>query len=290
VNRTRIEYAEFTWNPITGCLNNCPYCYARKIAERFKGGGYGKEMGMFIFKYKDDVFKAPYELEEEQLAGEKNGWYRDAPYPFGFEPTFHKYRLDEPQQVKKPSIIFVGSMADMFGDWVPEEWITQVFEACKKAPQHVYLFLTKNPDRYAELAQRGLLPSGDNFWYGNTITGRDAVYCFDGIGAGGVEQGKVFNTFISHEPLLGKIDSGGFYPTNPDWVIVGAMTGAGSKQYKPREEWIVDMRRDCAKHGIPMFEKDNLRSVFVDNEYVNQCHLPKEYPKAITDWLKRGGK
>ncbi|MFR1061782.1 MAG: DUF5131 family protein [Enterocloster sp.] len=59
-------------------------------------------------------------------------------------PTFHKYRLNEYQN-KKSRNIFVCSMADLFGEWVPDEWIEEVFEACDNAPQHNYLFLTKNP-------------------------------------------------------------------------------------------------------------------------------------------------
>ena len=89
-------------------------------------------------------------------------------YPFGFEPTFHKYRLDMPQKLKQSKNIFVGSMADIFGEWVPDEWIEEIFKACEKSPQHNYLFLTKNPKRYKELAEKELLPLSDNYWYGTT--------------------------------------------------------------------------------------------------------------------------
>ncbi|MCL2461960.1 MAG: phage Gp37/Gp68 family protein, partial [Defluviitaleaceae bacterium] len=82
----------------------------------------------------------------------------DAPYPFYFKPTFHRYRLGEPARMKKPKNIFVCSMADMFGDWVPDEWIKAVFEACEAIPRHRYLFLTKNPARYKALAMAGKLP------------------------------------------------------------------------------------------------------------------------------------
>ena len=66
--------------------------------------------------------------------------------------------------------IFVGSMADLFGRWVPDDWIEQVFDACRRAPRHTYLFLTKNPQRYCDLASAGKLPTEPNFWYGTTIT------------------------------------------------------------------------------------------------------------------------
>ena len=127
MNKTKIEYADYTWNPVTGCLHECEYCYARKQAKRFSS-----------------------------IVGIPNGKIHDLPinftykckYPYGFDPTFHRYRLDEPSQVKTPSTIFVCSMADLFGEWVPDEWIQKIFEACADAPQHRYLFLTKNPKRY----------------------------------------------------------------------------------------------------------------------------------------------
>ncbi len=65
-------------------------------------------------------------------------------YPFGFEPTLHRYRMDMLDKLKMGNNIFVGAMADVFGAWVPDRWLDDIFAACEKYPVHNYLFLTKN--------------------------------------------------------------------------------------------------------------------------------------------------
>ena len=144
MTKTKIEWCDYTFNPVTGCLHNCEYCYAMKIAKRF--GGVDEHISREIPQHMVYIFN-----NKPTLKG------KAAPYPFGFIPTFHRYRLDEPQRVKKPQNVFVCSMADLFGDWVPDEWVQQVFEACEKAPWHRYLFLTKNPKRYIELFKKDIL-------------------------------------------------------------------------------------------------------------------------------------
>lgn len=157
MNKTKIEWADMTWNPVTGCRHGCGYCYARRIAERFR------------------PFDLPHVTEAGVLNGIndlaapiitvcRDGKERVCAHPYGFEPTFHRYRLDEPLKMKKPQTIFVVSMGDLFGDWVPTSWITAVFAACLAAPWHTYMFLTKNPHRYVHLDEMALLPRGDNFW------------------------------------------------------------------------------------------------------------------------------
>lgn len=165
MNKTKIEWCDSTWNPVTGCMHGCVYCYARQMANRFKG--YDK-----ITLPDTSISKGQHVLE---VPAAKRG--KVAPYPFNFDPTFHRYHLDEPQKWKNPRTIFVCSMTDLFGDWVPDEWIEAVFEACGKAPQHRYLFLTKNPKRYIELADNGKLPQNKNMWYGISITNYKLPYC-----------------------------------------------------------------------------------------------------------------
>jgi len=142
-----IPYCDYTWNPATGCLHGCSYCFAERIAKRFSGS------------------KA---------------------FPDGFKPRFHPERLGEPLKIKKPSVIFVSDMGDLFGDWVPEKCITEVLGVVGECPQHTFLFLTKNPKRY----KRFNFPK--NAWLGTSVenqaaaderiplassdTGRDQVY------------------------------------------------------------------------------------------------------------------
>lgn len=132
MEKTKIDWCDSTWNPVTGCLHGCKYCYARGISNRFSGGGE---------KWCEDKLIV---LEEKVYAEESE---KAEPYPYGFVPTFHKYRLDE-YAAKKKRNIFVCSMADLFGKWVPTDWKIEVLEACRKAPQHNYLFLTKDPIGY----------------------------------------------------------------------------------------------------------------------------------------------
>lgn len=140
--KTKIEWSDSTWSPVTGCYHPCPYCYARSTANRFKGcdcaaGGETDENVVY--------------LKERLTVTSKDGVVRNAAYPFGFTPTFHEYRLNDPLTKGFGKTIFVCSMADLFGDWVPDEWIKKVFDACKAASGHRYLFLTKNPARYIRL-------------------------------------------------------------------------------------------------------------------------------------------
>lgn len=148
---TKIDWADASFNPITGCNHGCAYCYARGMANRYKGflpdhkpGTWHEENGLYV-------------LDEVQYRQQKNGEIVQTAYPFGFAPTLHRNRMNIPESWKKPKTIFVGSMSDIFGEWVPDSWIQEVFDACERAPQHRYLFLTKNPNRYNQLAEKGRL-------------------------------------------------------------------------------------------------------------------------------------
>lgn len=157
--------------------------------------------------------------------------------------------MNEPQNWKKQKTIFVCSMADLFGDWVPDEWITDVFNACKKATQHTYMFLTKNPMRYIKLMEKGLLPHGNNFWYGTTVTKQNEDFFVS----------SAHNTFLSIEPLLEPFGSpGNFDRYTPKWIIIGAMTGPGSKQHQPKQEWINEIVEAARELKFHVFMKDSL--------------------------------
>lgn len=231
-----IEWCDYTWNPVTGCGNECEYCYARRIANRFR-----------------DKSNLTY------VDGVKPGHLSHIPFPYGFLPTLHPERLNEPQKVKKPSKIFVVSMGDLFGDWVPDEWIEQVFESCRKAPWHTYFFLTKNPERYSKLNDNRILPKDDNFWYGITITQVDNHRLIDYIpDYYGKPEPVHRNTFISFEPLLDRHAAQlvKYYSHCFKWVIVGAQTGL--KAIKPQSEWVQSIIGQCRQANIPIFLKSNL--------------------------------
>lgn len=208
--KTKLSMFDSTWNPVTGCLHGCEYCYARTIATRFSNT------------------KA---------------------YPKGFEPMLWEDRLDIPKRWTKGRMVFVCSMADLFGEWVPNEWIEEVFAACLKAPQHTYFFLTKNPGRYMDLKEKGILPDLPNFWYGTTVTKKaDTFVWFD----------RFANWFLSIEPIQGPL---GPYlaPKRPGWVIIGAETGNRKEKVVPEKAWIDALSGEF--RDIPVYMKPSLLSV-----------------------------
>ena len=126
MNRDTIEWCDYTWNPITGCTRNCPYCYARRMAYRLKGRyGYPEENPFF--------------------------------------PTFQPDRLLEPTELKKPAKIFTCSMGEMFDKEVPQLWRDLVLQIMFNSPQHTFLVLTKQPSR-ANFNDEEYVPS--NLWVG----------------------------------------------------------------------------------------------------------------------------
>lgn len=166
----------------------------------------------------------------------------------GFEPKFHKSRLSQPAEIKTPSTFFVGSMADLFGEWVPIEWIDSILEIVEKCPQHKFLFLTKNPIRYLEFK----FP--DNCWLGTTVTKNgDLVY----------RMGKD-NCFLSFEPLLGNIEKPNFCYTN--WIIIGSLNSSNkpvpASRGGTRREWVTALTEEA--RGIPVFIKDSLYELYPD--------------------------
>ena len=247
MNKTKIEWCDSTWNPATGCLHGCEYCYARRIANRF-----GKKL--------PDFSGYPAAHNGSHMVDNK---FDSIPYPYLFEPTFHAYRLDEPQHKAKPQTIFVCSMADLFGDWVPDEWIEEVFAACEKAPQHRYLFLTKNPGRYMKLAESGKLPEMENFWYGSSVPTADTPFWWS----------DRHNTFVSIEPMMEEFTSEGECPVKKvDWMIIGAMTGPGSKQHQPKKEWVQSLCEDASALCVPVFMKDSLLPI------MGEENMRREWP------------
>lgn len=165
--KTKISWCDSTWNPVTGCFHECEYCYARRIAQRFGGASetHNNEC-CHECQWETEADGTVHVLDEPLYDPDMS---RNAPYPFEFDPTFHRYRLDEPRRWKKPRSVFVCSMADLFGEWVPDTWIQEVFDICRKAPQHRYLFLTKNPKRFKEIRKNGIeLP--EKCWIGTSAT------------------------------------------------------------------------------------------------------------------------
>lgn len=272
--KTKIEWCDSTWNPVTGCYHDCKYCYARGIANRFatnewkcnncydspacglqnqSANCYRQRAGVHEIEAKEYIFNPK----------------RYQPYPFGFEPTLHRYRLSDYKN-KKPQTIFVCSMSDLFGEWVPDNWIEEVLDACREAPQHTYLFLTKNPKRYVDLMNVGILRDQNNFFYGTTNTKPYDSHFISNID-------NKFNAFISIEPIQESWEKIYYTKFNGiDWIIIGAETGNRKNKVIPKKEWIEEIVDICKRDGVPVFMKDNLKPYW-DKELI------KEFPWEVED-------
>lgn len=242
-----IEYLDYTFNPVTGCNHPCKnkYCYASKIAKRFGGNMEHEYHGLHI-------------LDRPMYKRTKNGKLMADPYPYGFEPTFHKYRLDEPVHIKNPSIVGVVYMGDLFGDWVPDEWIQEVFKACEAAPQHTYLFLTKNYKRASDYRYR------DNWWIGKTITNNDNSRLCEGD-PWSIDEIHRANQFLSIEPIQGDINELEYYLYSFKWVIIGAETGNRKGKVIPKKRWVDNIVAVCKEAGVPVFMKNSLKDIMGDD-------------------------
>src|SRR4051812_22712765 len=210
-----IDWAKWTWNPITGCLHNCPYCYARDIAERFDG---------------------------------------TPAFPNGFAPTFRADRLAAPLNVRprnsedeREGRIFAGSMTDLFGRWVPTEWIEAVLDVMRQAPQWEFLMLSKFPKRMAEFD----IPA--NAWAGTSVDCQarvaSAEAAFANIG------GKYH--WLSFEPLIEPLR---FKQLDRFHLLVigGASASRATPRWIPPFSWLEDLHRQAAEVGCAVFLKSNL--------------------------------
>lgn len=264
MNKSKIEWTDFTWNPVTGCLHGCPYCYAAKQAQRFSGDIRLNKGSAQLQKDKNGLYtlEAPF----------KNQVGKVIPDPVGFDPIMHRYRMSMPAQKKKPAKIFVVSMGDLFGAWVPDGWIEEVFRACEAAPWHTYLFLTKNPKRYVELHNRYLLHENKNFWYGATITNTNAENISRLEELYNLSLFSAANTFISVEPMQEPVSF--HFGWLPDWLIVGAETGNHKGKVVPERSWIEDIVKECQATKTPVFLKDSLQDIWGED-------LIQEWPKGM---------
>ncbi len=265
MNRSKIEWCDHTWNPITGCRHKCQYCYARQMTARFAGDVRLNKMA------KKDYSLVPaadggedlYVLDAQMMNETDNPLI----YPFEFEPTLHRYRMDIPEKLKMGNNIFVGAMADIFGKWVPDSWLDEIFEVCGRNAIHNYLFLTKNAERYVEYG----VPSGlENMWYGTSITKESEAGRFNYLPAG-------CRTFVSIEPLLEDIEpeKHNVMFRQVDWIIIGAETGRSKDKVIPKSDWVKEIVRIADNIGIPVFMKESLVPV------VGEKNMRRDFPKQL---------
>ena len=207
---SRIEWTESSWNPVTGCTKvspGCRHCYAETMARRL------------------------------QAMGQPN-------YQRGFEVSLHEHMLDRPLQWRKPKVIFVNSMSDLFHEDVPVEYIQRVFDVMCRAHWHQFQVLTKRSSRLADLS--GDLDWPANVWMGVSVETDNYTERIDHLRRTGAQV-----KFLSLEPLLGPVpdlDLEGI-----DWVIVGGESGPRARPMQ--EEWVTDIRDQCQAADVAFFFK-----------------------------------
>lgn len=205
-----IEWTESTWNPVTGCTKiseGCANCYAERMAKRLHAMG-------------------------------------QANYANGFNVTIHPQALDKPLKWKKPQMIFVNSMSDLFHDDVPLEFIQQIFDVMTHASWHTFQILTKRGERLANLAP--LLTWPENVWMGVTVESAACTGRIDDL-----RSVSAAIRFLSLEPLLGPLPN--LNLEGIDWVIGGGESGPGSRPMA--EAWATDLRDQCLRASVPFFFK-----------------------------------
>jgi protein gp37 len=213
--QSHIEWTDATWNPVRGCTKispGCKHCYAEVFAERFRG-------------------------------------VKGHPYEQGFDLRLVPSKLEEPLRWKRPKMIFVNSMSDLFHEQVPDDYIESVAAVMMKAKWHTYQVLTKRSLRMRDLMQSRLRFAAQqaHIWWGVSVENKE--YGIPRIRH--LRSAPASVRFLSIEPLLedvGTLDLSGIH-----WVIVGGESGHGARPM--RKEWVLSIQHQCERDGVAFFFK-----------------------------------
>jgi len=207
---SKIEWTEVTWNPVTGCSKvseGCRNCYAERLARRLKAMG-------------------------------------NARYANEFHVTLHEDLVDVPRRMRRPRVIFVNSMSDLFHEKIPIRFIKRVFRTMQSCPQHTFQVLTKRSDRLRELAVR--LPWPSNVWMGVSVENDRVLHRITDL-----QSVPARVRFLSCEPLIGPLDD---LPLDGiDWVIVGGESGPHARPM--HRSSVESIRRQCERAAVTFFFK-----------------------------------
>ncbi len=209
-SNSSIEWTEATWNPVTGCRKispGCKHCYAERMATRLKKMGNKRYTNGFSLTLQEDVLELPF------------SW-------------------------KKPKLIFVNSMSDLFHDDVPEWFVRNTFDVMSQASWHEFQVLTKRSKRMMDLLDTIELPP--NVWLGVSVENQDYSFRIDHL-----RQINAAVRFLSLEPLLGPLPN--LSLNGIDWVIVGGESGAKARSMD--EEWVLEIKDQCYNGRVPFFFK-----------------------------------
>jgi len=211
---TEIEWTDATWNPVTGCTKisaGCDNCYAERFSERFRGT-------------------------------------RGHPFENGFDLTLRPDRLDQPLSWRRPRMIFVNSMSDLFHKEVPREFVVRVFDTMEQAHWHTFQVLTKRSSLMRDFLRRRYAREEvpNHIWFGVSVEDSTKKSRIRHL-----QESPDCVRFLSIEPLIGpmgKLDLVGI-----DWVIVGGESGPGARKMNP--DWVRDVRDQCLENSVALFFK-----------------------------------
>ena len=209
---TAIQWTETTWNPVTGCNKvspGCKNCYAERMAHRLQR-------------------------------------MHNPRYENGFRVTQHPDLIETPKSWRKPKLIFVNSMSDVFHPEVEDDFIQRIFDTIVETPRHTYQLLTKRPERALDMATK--LPWPDNLWMGTSIENSDYVHRIDTL-----RQIPAALRFLSCEPLLGPLQD--LNLEHIHWLIAGGESGPKAHDLTQHPEWVRQIRDQCLHENLPFFFK-----------------------------------
>jgi protein gp37 len=221
MGETSIEWTDATWNPIAGCSimsAGCTNCYAMRMAARLEAMGSQKYRGLTRRSGKRVIWTGKLRLDQQALA--------------------------IPKSWKKPRLVFVNSMSDLFHEKVPFAFVSQVWDIMRETPHHTYQILTKRPDRLAEAVMK--IKQLPNVWLGTSVEGPDVLHRIDCL-----REVPASVRFVSFEPLIGSVaqaDLSGIH-----WAIVGGESGPRSREMQG--SWVDEVEALCRKHGAAFFFK-----------------------------------
>jgi len=241
VAESSIEWTEKTWNPTTGCNKlsaGCKFCYAEIMSYRLQAMG--------IEKYKN-----------------------------GFKITTHPVALKIPYEWKKPSLVFVNSMSDLFHKEVPLSFIKKVFKVMNDTPHHTYQVLTKRPELVLKYNDK--LSWSKNIWMGTSVEDSRVTHRIDAL-----RKTDAHVKFLSLEPLIGPLKN--LNLKNINWAIVGGESGHHARPIE--YDWVMDIKRQCKKAGVFFFFKQWGKQEF--NIDKNDPTIDATHPEHAKggSWLK----
>jgi protein gp37 len=212
---SKIEWTDATWNPVRGCIKispGCKHCYAETFAERFRG-------------------------------------VKGHPYEQGFDLRLIAEKVTEPLRWKKPRMIFVNSMSDLFQDGVADSYIIEIAQVMNASNRHIFQVLTKRSERMRHMLEDSLrfVSTCYHIWWGVSV--EDKKYGLPRVEH--LRSAPAAIRFLSIEPLLedlGVLDLSGI-----NWVIVGGESGPGARPMN--QQWVGSILQQCNAANVPFFFK-----------------------------------